>query len=415
MMQVASPSVLDARPEQSASPADLRGRWLNLVTHLDPKYGGLSAVLPELCSAVAATSRLDLSLTGFCLPGEQYEPRIDPSIQLNYLPLSRAAWFQDGHLRRRFDDMVEDADGLHLHGLWQQTSAVGARAARRHNKPYVLSAHGMLDRWALANKGLKKKIYSALIEAPNVRGAACLHALTRTEAEDYRRFGARGPIAVIPNGVTIPDRVSPIEFLTRFPQLAGKRLVLFLGRIHFKKGLDILVEAWSKVSAHYPDAHLVLSGPDFENTAAQVEQRIAAHSLSQRVTLTGMVSGNLKWSAFAAAEVFTLPSYSEGLSVSVLEAMGMRLPVIITEQCNLPEVAEASAGWAIEPHADQLEAALHECLGATSAQRRELGERGSALVAERFTWPVVGAQMASVYAWAQGSAPAPSCVEEYSR
>jgi glycosyltransferase involved in cell wall biosynthesis len=187
--------------------------------------------------------------------------------------------------------------------------------------------------------------------------------------------------------------------------LRNKRLVLFLGRIHFKKGLDILCEAWTRVSRDWPDAQLVLAGPDFENTRTPIEKLLEERQIRHRVTFTGMLASELKWSALRAAECFVLPSYSEGLSVSVLEAMGMGLPVIVSEQCNLPEVAEQECGWVIQPRAqagNELESALGAVLRASSQTRARLGGYGRRLVAQRYSWRVVGEQMGALYAWAQG-------------
>jgi glycosyltransferase involved in cell wall biosynthesis len=187
--------------------------------------------------------------------------------------------------------------------------------------------------------------------------------------------------------------------------LRGKRLVLFLGRIHFKKGLDALCEAWTRVSRDWPDAQLVLAGPDFENTRKSVEKLLEERQIRSRVTFTGMLAGDLKWSALRAAECFVLPSYSEGLSVSVLEAMGMGVPVIVSEQCNLPEVAQHNCGWVIQPRGprgNELEQALDDVLRVSSQMRARLGANGRRLVSQRYSWRVVGEQMSALYAWAQG-------------
>ena len=302
------------------------------------------------------------------------------------------------------------ADGLHLHGLWEQSTAVGARTARALGKPYIISAHGMLEPWALRNRGFKKRIYAALVERANLEGAHCLHALTSAEADDYRSFGCPAPIAVIPNGVRVPDTFSAELFLQSYPELRHKRLLLFLSRLHPKKGLDILVEAWSALAAQWPDAHLVLAGPDFEGTRSPLEQRLSALGLTKQVSFTGMLSGELKWSAFAAAECFLLPSYSEGLSVSVLEAMGTGLPVLISDRCNLPEVKSVEAGWIIQSNVKSLTYGMREMLLNSPATNRQIGLQGSKLVRERFTWTHVAAQMSAVYNWAQGG-PVPQHVD----
>ncbi|MDQ2777577.1 MAG: glycosyltransferase [Acidobacteriota bacterium] len=385
-------------------------RWTHVVSHLDPKYGGLSAAVPALGSAIAEASRFTVSINAFCHEREHFSPAPGERVDVRYMPLGRFEFWRDAEARRDFNRTVAGSAGVHIHGLWQHSTSAAAQAARTLDKPYVVSAHGMLERWALANKRLKKAVYAALFERRNLQRAACLHALTEAEADDYRRFGLPNPIAVIPNGVTIPSASSPERFLNQFPSLRGKRLVLFLGRIHFKKGLDGLCQAWAQVRSQWPDAHLVLAGPNSENTRSRIEALCGSLGITRDVTFTGMVSGELKWSALAAAECFILPSYSEGLSVSVLEAMGMGLPVIITEQCNLPEVAANDCGWVIQPRAEQIASALNSFLRASSSDMAQVGRNGRSLVDRRYTWPRVGEQMSSLYEWLLGGS-VPSDIE----
>ena len=408
-----APEQISAIPTSAANEPGVRAvrpNWASVVSHLDPKYGGLSAAVPALASAVAGTGEKSVTVAGFCAVGENFRPAVGRNVIVEHYPIGRLASFLRGPQTKAFRATVIHSAGVHIHGLWQRSTSTAAHLARSQRKPYVISAHGMLESWALANKKWKKDIYAALFERRNLRGAACLHALTGAEARDYRNFGLTNPIAVIPNGVEVPLGVSPDAFLERFPALDGKSLILFLGRIHFKKGLDILADAWAKVAPRFPEAHLVVAGPDFENTQGRLQRQLEALSLSSRVTFTGMLQGNQKWSALAAADGFILPSYSEGLSVSVLEAMGMGLPVIVTEQCNLPEVEEQHCGWMIQPRAAEVESALISLLQLSLRDRQLLGQNGRRLIAERYTWPVVGRQMAEVYDWLEGG-PIPATVQ----
>ncbi len=382
------------------------GHWLEVMSHIEPKYGGLSAAVPSLGSHLAQIEGVDVSLAAFCWPNEALTPpELSAKVEISFWPVHRAAWLSNVFALRsqtEFADLVRQCDGIHIHGLWEGSTALASSRARKHDVPYVLSAHGMLEPWALRSSRIKKLIYSSLIERPNVQGAACLHALTNAEAEQFVRFGARSPIAVIPNGVDIPAHRDASLFLNLFPKLRGRRLVLFLARLHRKKGLDLLIDAWSKLAELYPDAHLVLAGPDCEGTQSSVEHIIKAHRMDNTVTFTGMLRDSVKWSAFAAAEGFVLPSYSEGLSVSVLEAMGMGLPVIVTDACNMPEVVQTQAGWQIQQNAASLAGALDEFLVRTPEQNRQTGARGAQLIRNQYTWPNVARKMADLYAWVSG-------------
>ncbi len=387
---------LPSHPAPNAAP------WLHAVTHLDPRYGGLSAVVPELVRAVTETGRFRAQLAGFCHEGEHYLPDALDRESVLHLPARRLPIGTPAPNTAAFYNWAQAAEGLHIHGLWEAGTNFVAQAARKLGKPYIVSAHGMLEPWALRNKRLKKQLYLALVERHNLQQARGLHALTTAEADDYRRLGLRNPIAVIPNGVQVAQDVSPEEFTARFPGLSGKRLILFLGRIHFKKGLDLLCRAWADLGPSRDDAHLVLAGPDFENTLATVQRLVSELGIADSVTFTGMLRGSLKWSALAASECFVLPSYSEGLSVTTLEALGKGLPVIVTRQCHLPEVRRHDCGWVIEPDAEELRDALEAFLKTPSAAVRAMGHRARQLVARQYSWPVIGRQMSALYQWAQG-------------
>lgn len=377
------------------------GRWLSVVSHTDPRYGGLSSAVPRMAEAVTGTGRFEVSLAAFCNPGERFTPGGLDEAHLRFWPAARRPWLQSGALRAQFLEQLRAVDGVHIHGLWEASTAVAGRSARALGKPYLLSAHGMLEPWALANKRLKKQLYAFLLERGIVANATCLHALTVAEAEQYRAFGARGPIAVIPNAVEVPTERSPELFLEQFPQLRGKRLLLYLGRLHPKKGLNLLVDAWAKLSHTCPEAHLVLAGPDAEGTAARLAAGIAAAGIEASVTFAGMLGQERKWSALAAAQAFVLPSFSEGLSMSVLEAMGAGLPVLVTRACNMPEVTTLGAGWEFEANTRDLTKALEDFLSKTPEQNRHTGSRGAELITNRYNPRHVARQMADLYSFVQ--------------
>ena len=140
----------------------------------------------------------------------------------------------------------------------------------------------------------------------------------------------------------------PIRSLHAFPELRGRTILLFLGRVHFKKGLDLLLAAWARLEQQFPHATLVLAGPDAENSMAGVQDMVRQQGITRRVLCTGMLGADLKWSALAAAHCFVLPSYSEGLSVAVLEALSMGVPVIASDKCHVPEVEACGAGWVVK-------------------------------------------------------------------
>lgn len=379
-----------------------QAHFANVGAHLDPQYGGISTTLPRFCKAVAAVNRQQISLIGFCHPAEQPATLPGPEVPVSRLPLARMRWSWDTQLRSQLQGLIAAADGVHIHGLWQEHCTRSAAVAQALNRPYIVSAHGMLERWALQNKRWKKEIYSRLIQRPVLRRAHCLHALTQTEAEDYRRYGMQTPVFVIPNAVEIPGQADPALIRQLYPELKDKCLVLFLGRIHYKKGLELLCQAWAGICRRFDDVHLVLAGPDFEGTLPRITSLASDLGISDRMTFTGMLRGEQKWSALAAAGLFVLPSYSEGFSIAILEALGMAKPVIVTRQCNFPEIASRGCGWVIDPDAAQLESSLAEALMTPRRTLAAMGSEGRRLVRERYSWDAVGRQMADAYDWVLG-------------
>lgn len=400
----------EERTAMTSNDAQPRQRWLEVVSHTDPRYGGLSSAVPALAVSLGRTSSLDVRIAAFCRANEQHRPEALGDDQISFWPSGRADWIRRGDLRVSFAQAVREADGLHIHGLWEGSTSVACRAARQFAKPYVLSAHGMLEPWALAAKALKKRIYAALIERANVSGAACLHALTEAEARQYRAFGANGPIAVIPNAVHLPQNAVPELFLHQFPALQGKRVVLFLSRLHPKKGLDLLMEAWASVAPQHVDAQLVIAGPDDDGMQAKLVSEAERLGIAAQVTFTGMLTGAMKWSALSAAQGYVLPSYSEGLSMALLEAMGMGLPVIATRACNMPEITAFNAGWEIDANVGALASSLGGFLRSPVEENWAKGRNGAHLIAARYSPEQVTRQMAEVYAFALGGTP-PHSVE----
>jgi glycosyltransferase involved in cell wall biosynthesis len=360
-----------------------------------------------LAGALSRTGRYANRLVAFCDPEEDTSSYCVPDADLSILPW-RPWELLSGSLRRRLHELVASSDIIQIHGIWEpQCMAVG-RLASTAGVPYLVSAHGMLDPWAVRNKRWKKWFYSLLIERPNLNRAACLRALTQSEIGDYRAFGLTPPATVIPNGISIPQ-TAPDAFFEQYPGLRGRDLVLFLSRIHRKKGIHMLCRVWASVQPSFPDAHLVLAGPDYEDTLRSVRQLVSELNLECSVTFTGLLDYRGKWSALCAASMFVLPSYSEGFSTAILEAMAAGLPVIATHQCHFPELAPVGCGELIEPEPVELERALRRLLTASPAERREIGARGRSLVEREYSWAQIGEKMADVYDWVLGG-PKPACV-----
>ncbi|MBL8210487.1 MAG: glycosyltransferase [Bryobacterales bacterium] len=391
-----------------------RPRWIQVLSHISSEFGGIAASVPELARATEETGAYICDSVAFC--SSQEIAGAAPSLRntVRIFSPSRLRNLLDFQMRRDLYASIQSAKGIHIHGLWETHCTAGARLARAIRRPYIVSAHGMLDAWSVRQKRFKKAFYAALIETPILKRAACLRALTSTEADDYRRIGLPNPIVVVPNGVAVPPAVTPELFFELFPKLAEKRIALFLGRLHAKKGVDLLLEAWSGLcqgSAGAPgNAHLVIAGPCDDATQTRLHGLCAPLGIENSVTFTGMLAGSRKWAALAAAHAFVLPSHSEGFSVSILEALAMALPVIISEPCHMPEVGEHGAGWVVRPEPQAVRDALAAFYACSQTEAEAMGYRGRRLAHQHYAWSVVGRQMAEVYQWLEGG-PKPQSVE----
>lgn len=287
----------------------------------------------------------------------------------------------------------------HIHEIWHYPCYAAYRAAKKAKKPYIVTVHGALEPWCLNYKALKKKIYAALIQRRILNGAAAIHAITQDEVKHIQAFGVHSPIVMIPNGIDPEEfyKLPPREELERrYPELEGKIVVLFLGRIHPVKGLDILARAFGRIARDRGDVRLVIVGPDDDGYQIQVEQMLKTYGVRDKTIFTGLLSGQEKLAALSRSDIFVLPSYSEGFSMAILEALACGVPVLIMRQCHFPEVAEAKAGIVIDPDPDQLAEALTKLLD-NPELRKEMGANGRRLVTERFTWDKIVEQMIELY------------------
>jgi len=308
-------------------------------------------------------------------------------------------------------------DLVHLHGLFTWPSRDARDFGRRTGRPVVVSPHGMLEPVALARSAWKKRLFRLFVEDDNLRRAACLHALNAPEARSFRAFGLTNPIAVVPNGVELPGEGAVPErgaFRRRFPSLPAGKLLLFLGRLHPKKGLHPLVDAWAKLEAagalERDGWTLVVAGPDQLGHEDEVKRHVAERGLGGRIHFVGPLWDEAKAEALAAADAFVLPSFSEGFSVAVLEAMAYRLPVVITRACNF-DVERPGAGLLCDAEPGSLAGALDALLSRTDGERAALGAAGRALVEREYGWPAVAASLIAVYAWLFGGGERPASIE----
>ncbi len=316
-----------------------------------------------------------------------------------------------------------DADLATFVGLWKFPSVAALQWARRTRKPYLVAPHGMLDAWALRNSGTRKRIAGWLFQNEHLKKASCLRALCAAEAKSFRTYGLKNPICIVPNGVDLPpssDEGHAISLNSPFP--AGRKVLLYLGRLHPKKGLGQLLSAWNRVREEQgKDWLLAIAGWDQGGHESELKQKATdwgipwsdgdgQASSKTSVLFLGPKFGQAKAEVFSNCDAFVLPSLSEGLPMVILEAWAYGKPVLMTPECNLPEGFSSHAALRIDPTTESILEGLHQLADMTSVERQAMGKHGLDLVRDRFTWPKVALEMRSVYEWVLGGGPPPGCV-----
>ena len=292
-------------------------------------------------------------------------------------------------------------DLVHVHEPWHYPGFVAFRAARKYSVPYILTPHGALDAWCLQHKTMRKRIYTRLIQNHILNSAEALHALTQEEQARIVELGYKTPVFVAPNGIDaapFEDMSNASDFLANHPGLSDKRVILFLGRLHPIKGLDVLARSYIKISRMFKDAMLLIVGPDGDGIQKQMEATLKTASALNSTVFTGMLTGKDKLAALACADLLVLPSYAEVFGHVILEGWAAGLPVVVSERCGLAaDVSEHGAGLVVEQNDDRALTQALRTLLSDDELRVRMGSTGRRLLKGKYTWPVVAASMADFY------------------
>ncbi|WP_138506415.1 glycosyltransferase [Nostoc sp. PA-18-2419] len=391
---------------------------LFIAPYIGATYGGTSKIVTELVRGIGHLGvSVDL-VTTHANGSKNLDVLLNEWINdKNHRVQYFYSWYQDDFiispsLINWLFKNVKNYDIVHSQTVFAPMISVAHSICKYFKIPYIVTPHGMLEPWALSYKAWKKRIYYNFFENLAIKNSSAIQATSILELKNINYLEFKNTV-FIPNGIhrhefeTLPN---PKIFYQQFPETTGKTLILFLGRIDPKKGLDLLAPAFAKVHDQFPHTHLVVAGPDNIGFIDKAQSYFLQAGCLNAVTFTGMVSGALKYAALAAANLYVAPSYSEGFSMSILEGMASGLPCIITHGCNFPEAAKAEAAHIVEINVNAIANALIECLS-NPQQAKEMGDRACEFIFQNYTWDRAADKLIQVYKSVVNKKPLPEFLD----
>lgn len=319
---------------------------------------------------------------------------------LPFVPyLSKSTGYLYSHkISRTLDQILPEVDVVHAQMPFVHPTHAACWAALRHDKPLFYNQHGVFDPARLRFRSLKKRVFLNLVEKPILRKATTLISLTEFETQSYRMLGVSTPSEVVPNGIETSRywQELPREWDQKLGIASKDLMILFMGRLHPIKGADRLLKAFLKIEKNFPNAVLVMAGPDEFGLEETFKKQVSQNHLDAKVIFPGMVSGDLKKALLARADLFCLPSDAEGFSMAILEAMASRTAVLISPGCHFQKVQTSGAGVVCSLEPESIASSLQDLLN----DRQHLGvmgREGLKLVRREYNWEDIVDKLVGIY------------------
>lgn len=375
-------------------------KLVHVMSHMDDEAAGPTQSVSRLCESLAAEGQeTDLHTMAIA----RAPLGVNVMAHEQWRPLGRFGFSPE--LLRSLSSASRSCDILHNHSLWSFPSMATGLITGKTSAKLVTSPRGTLAPAALSRSRLKKFIFKPL-QWPAITRAALLHATSDMEHADSRNNGFTNPIAIIPNGIDIPDMARDD---VNEPSRRAPRRLLFLGRLHPIKGIELLLHAWRELQDERRDWELVIAGKGDDAYVASL-QALAARLELQRVEFAGPVYGEAKRRLYLSSQLFVLPTFTENFGMAIAEAQAHAVPVVTTWGAPWSGLISHRSGWWVERTPTEVTAALDEAMRLEADTLAHMGMRGRVWMAADFDWGVVARQMLSVYRWLLEGGEAPACV-----
>lgn len=379
------------------------------ILHITPGVGKSSFGVGQVVINLAVSQNIQNCMTNIWsydkkneINGVERTFNLPPNTIRSFNTIGPLRYGFSPHMVSSIWENLNNFDIIHQHGIWTGESIVTSIWRKIGKKPVIISPHGSLDPWGLNISVWKKKLALFFFEKNNLNKSNCLHALSINEAKNIHAFGLYRPIAIIPNGIQetwLIKEGNGDKFKNRYSIPRDQRIMLYLGRITPVKGLDMLVNALSEIKDQIDGWILIIAGDDEFNYQKDIYNLIKSSSLEGVIKFVGSQYGQEKRDAFAAADLFVLPSYSEGSPIVLLEALGAGVPVLATKASPWEDLEKYNCGFLVDISETSLKDKLLEVAHFSKETLHEMGVRGKQLVKNKYTWDIIATQTIKLYKW----------------
>ncbi len=381
------------------------------MSSLNPKYGGPTSSVPNICSGLAKEG-VDVTLVTYTESRPWENNMIKDGVKI--IEYDKPVFFLREKMHLALKELLkqdDDADIYHYHGAWLPCNHWCAVAARRKGKKYVLNPRGDLETYRINYdlwKKIKKMFVWYLYAYKDTKNASCIIATSKQEACAVRRLSVKAPIAIIPNGIDIGLYPKEVVHTTR-----GKRIVLFLSRVNPIKGLELLVEAWNNLPLNLRSVwELHIAGnSDPSDYVNKLKDLITSYGLDDSIKILGPITGEAKMQKYMNSDLFILPTFNENFGNVVAEALMCECPVITTKNAPWEVIEEEKCGWWIDLSVENIMKTLIEAMSLTDEERIALGRKGRQCIINHFSSESVAKKTKAVYQWVLGEIEKPQFIE----
>jgi len=392
---------------------------INIIENLDDTYGGPAKSVPYMCKYLN-----DIDVETEMLSIQYNENEVNSLVEkynlkwksFQYDLIKKIRYSKD--LKNYLESFLKRDEELilHTHNSWNYIPYIAYKMSVRHNAPLIMAIRSSLYEWSLQQNKLQKQIALVLFQKSALKHATCIHITEPKELDAVRNLGIKTPVALVPNGVEFDEfknLKNKIDSKKSLKLDVDKKYILFISRLHPKKGLEYLVNAWIKLAQVHTQWDLLIVGPEYDKQyIEEIKVNIRNHDLEDRVVFKGMLKDQNRVDAFGASDLFVLPSHTENFGIAIAEAMVAKLPIITTHGTPWQEIEEKDAGWWVKLNQENIDNALEKALFCSDDELKQKGLNGHELI-QKYEWKYQAKKMKQVYEWVLGYAKKPTFVYEF--